>query len=105
MKNQEINVVQVTNVGNQQRFSWLGLLLILGLIGWLWKWLVAAAVIALVVWLLMVLCRKYEASQAREADRQQKLRQRADQQHQWRLAGDPRGVYGPNWRNDEVSNP
>lgn len=55
--------------------------------GWLW-WLVAgAAVIGAVV----VGARWYEQRRKHLAT----IAARADQQHAWVLAGDPRGTYGP----------
>jgi hypothetical protein len=61
--------------------------------GWFW-WLVAATALyvkARLVWWLY--CRAHVA-EARERQRLAEIAARADQQHAWVLAGDPRGVYG-----------
>jgi hypothetical protein len=61
--------------------------------GWLW-WLVAATALyvkARLVWWMY--CRA-RVAEARERQRRNEIAARADQQHHWHLAGDPRGVHG-----------
>jgi hypothetical protein len=72
----------------------IGILFVVGLIIRYFWWiaLVVAAVIlyrrAPVWW------ARYEAAQAAERDRLAAIAARADQQHAWVMAGDPRGTYG-----------
>ena len=71
-----------------------GLLLIVGVVMHYFWWIVAA-VIAVVVWyywrVFNLACRMHATAQASWRN---EVRARADQQHAWRLAGDPRGLYG-----------
>jgi hypothetical protein len=63
--------------------------------GWV---LIAAAVVGYVGHRLVKEIRRAradaEAAAAAEAERLEGLRARADQQHNWRMQGDPRGTYG-----------
>ena len=72
-----------------------GTLLLVGLaLHFIW-WLVAGAVVVGGVWLSVRLRRQSIAATEREAARNADISARADQQHQWVMGGDPRGVYGP----------
>jgi hypothetical protein len=74
--------------------QFVGVLLVVGFIGAYFWWIVAAAA---VVGAVLVTRRMLRAAQAQAADlaaRNAELAARADQQHQWVMAGDPRGVYG-----------
>ena len=72
----------------------LGLLFLAGAIALVWRWLILGA---LVFWALRLLARWLrsigEAQQRRERELDA-LRVRADQQHQWVMQADERGVYG-----------
>lgn len=74
-----------------------GFALLVVLIGVLWKWLLAGAVIWLAVHLLGQSFRRHEAAVDRERARQAALIARADQEHAWVLEGDERGIYGCGW--------
>lgn len=63
----------------------------------LFWWIVAAAIVWLVVHLLRKSFRRHEAALDRERDRQAALIARADQEHAWVLEGDERGIYGCGW--------
>jgi len=73
----------------------IGLLLAAALVIKLWPWIVGiAALIVAVVWARRAADRhagRIEAKRRRLAE----LAARADQQHAWVMAGDDRGVYGP----------
>ncbi len=74
-----------------------GLLLIVGAIIHYFWWLVAAAIVfaGWYFWRVFSLaCQMHETAHARWRSA---VRARADQQQAWRLAGDPRGVYGSAW--------
>ena len=72
-----------------------GTLLLVGLaLHFIW-WLVAGAVVVGGVWLSVRLRRQSIAATEREAARNADISARADQQHQWVMVGDLRGVYGP----------
>lgn len=74
------------------------LLAVLCLIAEYWRWITAVLVLA---WLVRALVRWRRAIQRerRLADERRRARardlvRRADEQHAWTLAGDPRGTYG-----------
>jgi nitrate/nitrite transporter NarK len=62
-------------------------------LGWLW-WLVAAVAVYVKAWLLWRQYQRARAAEQRERQRWAGIAARADQQHAWVLAGDPRGTYG-----------
>ena len=95
MNHQDVNVVQVVNFSQRQRFSWLGALMLMGLIIWLWKWLLLVAVVAIIMVILYRAMQRAQLERSRRAEGARHLCERADQQHQWVKAGDPRGTYGP----------
>jgi hypothetical protein len=74
-----------------------GLLLIVGAVIHYFWWLVAAAVVVGTVWYGRILHLAWRMTEAAEARQRNAVRARADQQQAWRLAGDPRGVYGSAW--------
>jgi hypothetical protein len=64
-----------------------------------WGWILIVAAVG--VWLICRLvkeCQRVKAANDAAADaeaaRLDGLRARADQQHNWRMQGDPRGTYG-----------
>jgi hypothetical protein len=67
----------------------------LGLIGWL----VAAAALYVATSVGVSWYRQALAAQDIERQRFAEIAARADQQHQWVLAGDPRGTYGDKYRS------
>ena len=78
------------------RLVWqlIGTLLLVGFLIKYW-WLVAILLAAAAVWKFGPdWWRRYQASVAAEEQRMATLVARADQQHAWTLAGDPRGTYG-----------
>lgn len=69
-------------------------LAMLGLIVMLRWWLLVAFVIAVAAIAIWLVCeRRRQATDARRKERGA-LGARADQQQAWRMAGDPRGIYG-----------
>jgi hypothetical protein len=58
-------------------------------------WIVAAAAVVSAVLIGRRMIRAAQAQAAEIAPRNAELAARADQQHQWVLQGDDRGVYGP----------
>jgi hypothetical protein len=70
--------------------------------GWL-SWLAVAAVLYVAVWIGQRLYVQARDAEARERQRLAELAARADQQHAWYLAGDPRGVYGAYLCRDSAS--
>jgi hypothetical protein len=70
------------------------LLLLVGFIGAYFKW-IAAAVAAYVAyrWGRVAWARHCASADAWAAE-QKAIAKRADQQHRWVMAGDPRGTYG-----------
>ena len=70
------------------------LLLALGVVGAVWPVLATAGVMVVGFrWLVGVMRRGHDAEFTRRR-RGRELAARADQQNQWFLAGDPRGLYG-----------
>jgi hypothetical protein len=81
--------------------QFVGVLLLIGFIGAYFWWIAAIAAVAALVWIARQAFRSIEAIEAEdalraqaEARRRAAVARRADQQHQWALAGDDRGVYG-----------
>ena len=73
----------------------IGLLLAAALVVKLWPWIVGStAVIVVVVWARRVADRHSERVGSKRR-RLAELAARADQQHEWVMAGDDRGIYGP----------
>jgi lysylphosphatidylglycerol synthetase-like protein (DUF2156 family) len=80
----------------------IGVLLLIGFVGAYFWWIAAIAAVAALVWMARQALRSIEAIEAEdvqraqaEARRRAAVARRADQQHRWALAGDDRGVYGP----------
>jgi hypothetical protein len=72
----------------------IGVLFVVGLIIRYFWWLTAAAAVVLAIkWAPRVWERHRAAVEAWQAE-QRAIAARADQQHAWTLAGDPRGTYG-----------
>lgn len=78
-------------VEQRQPVHLLGVLLALGLILAFWKYLLIATLFAASATCLYLAFR----FRAQEQDR---LRRAAHQQMAWDAKGDPRGLYGPDWR-------
>jgi flagellar biosynthesis/type III secretory pathway M-ring protein FliF/YscJ len=70
-----------------------GVLLLVGLIGLYWKWIVGAVVVWFVVREAGRLREQSAAAAETERVRLAALAARADQQHMWAMQGDPRGMY------------
>jgi hypothetical protein len=75
-------------------FQLLGLLFVGGAIVLLARWLLIGAAIGGVLWLLARGVRAIVEADRRRGAELDALLARADQQHQWVMAGDDRGVYG-----------
>ena len=72
----------------------IGLLFLIGFIGLYFWWIVAIAAVVAAAWFGL---RAWNASQERAAAKAKAdaaLAARADQQHNWALSGDDRGVFG-----------
>jgi hypothetical protein len=75
-------------------WQFIGTLLLVGFLIKYW-WLVALVLPAVAVWKFGPgWWRRYQTSVAVEEQRLAAIIARADQQHAWVLAGDPRGAYG-----------
>jgi hypothetical protein len=70
------------------------LVLIAGIIKLIW-WILATIALAGLFFLLRAVVRWYGRRAAARARRRRGLAARADQQHNWVLRGDDRGIYGP----------
>ncbi|MEE6167675.1 MULTISPECIES: hypothetical protein [unclassified Mycolicibacterium] len=71
-----------------------GVLVLVGLVIKYW-WVVALALFAVWVWRSAPKAwARHQAAVAAENRRLAAIAARADQQHAWALAGDPRGTYG-----------
>jgi hypothetical protein len=80
----------------RMRLLWqlIGTLLVVGFVLAYW-WIIALVILGvLAIKFGPGLYRRYQASVAAEQRRLAELGARADQQHQWRMAGDDRGVFG-----------
>jgi hypothetical protein len=78
------------------RLVWqlVGTLVVVGLVlHYIW-WILAAAVVVALVWGSRRAFGEIGAAEVAEAHRLAAIVKRADQQHAWTLAGDPRGTYG-----------
>ena len=72
----------------------ISLLLLAGFVLHYFWWIaLAAAVVMAIKWAPQVWARHQAAAEAWQAERRA-IAARADQQHAWTLAGDPRGTYG-----------
>jgi hypothetical protein len=74
--------------------QFIGVLLLVGIVGAYFWWIAAIAAVAALIWMAQRAFREIAAAEAAEARRQAAVAKRADQQHRWALAGDERGVYG-----------
>ena len=74
--------------------QFIGVLLLVGFVGAYFWWIVAILAAVAFVWTTQRAFREIAAEEVSEARRQAALIRRADQQHRWTLAGDPRGIYG-----------
>ena len=71
-----------------------GVLLLVGVIGAYFWWIVAVAAGVGLIWMAQKAFREIEAEETDAARQRAALVLRADQQHAWVLAGDDRGTYG-----------
>jgi hypothetical protein len=73
----------------------IGVLFIVGLIiKFIW-WILGAAALVGLFFLVRAMARAHARQHAALAQRMKELAARADQQHKWVMQGDDRGVYGP----------
>jgi hypothetical protein len=72
----------------------IGVLFVVGLIIRYFWWIALVVVAVIAYKRAPVWWAQYQAAQAAERDRLAAIAARADQQHAWVLAGDPRGTYG-----------
>ena len=73
----------------------IGVLFIVGLIiKFIW-WIIGAAALVGLFFLIRAIVRADARARAALAQRMSELAARADQQHNWVMQGDDRGVYGP----------
>ena len=75
--------------------QFIGVLLLVGFIGAYFWWIIAIAAVVALAWMAQRAFREIDAAEAAEARRQAAVAKRADRQHAWVMAGDDRGVYGP----------
>ncbi|MCW2628525.1 hypothetical protein [Mycobacterium sp.] len=75
-------------------WQFIGTLLLVGLMLKYWWLIVLVAVVVILFRGAPGWWRRYQASVAAEERRLAAIAARADQQHAWTLAGDPRGTYG-----------
>lgn len=73
----------------------LGLLFLIGFIGLYFWWIVAIAAVVGAAWFGMRAWKASEERAAAQAKAAAAVSARADQQHNWALSGDDRGVFGP----------
>jgi nitrate/nitrite transporter NarK len=71
-----------------------GLLLLVGFVVVYWQWVLAVVVLVLIVRAAPAAWREVETERADEERRQAEVVARADEQHRWAVAGDPRGTFG-----------
>jgi hypothetical protein len=73
----------------------IGVLFVVALIiKFIW-WIIGAAVLVGLVYLIRAILRANARQRATLAQRMNELAARADQQHNWVMQGDDRGIYGP----------
>ena len=72
----------------------IGILLLIGFVGAYFWWVVGIAAVVAFVWGAQKAWAEISAEEAADAKRKAAIVRRADQQHAWTLAGDPRGTYG-----------
>lgn len=73
--------------------AWFWLLFVLYIFGWFW-WGVAAIGLYIAVRLGLWSFSRWQKSEAERRARDAEIAARADQQHAWAMADDPRGTYG-----------
>lgn len=99
----EIHDVRVTVA--QPGVGIFGLLFLVFILWYVRYWILAGLlVIALVAGLYFLFGWLSKSYATRQRDQAQ-LRTRADEQNSWFLGGDPRGMFGHDWRNREGSQP
>jgi hypothetical protein len=76
-------------------FQLVGTLLLVAWVMHFLGWIIGIAGLAAAVWLGVRVYRASVAAAEAERRRQAEIRARADQQHNWVMQGDDRGVYGP----------
>jgi hypothetical protein len=81
-----------------------GILLLIGFVGAYFRWILAFAAVALLIWGAQKAFAEIRADDAAEAARRAAIARRADQQHAWVLAGDERGTYGHYPTRDHLTN-
>jgi hypothetical protein len=74
--------------------QFVGVLLVVGFIGAYFWWIVAVLAVVALAWVIARAFREIEAAEVAAGRRRAAIVARADQQHAWTLAGDPRGTYG-----------
>ena len=73
----------------------IGVLFIVGLIiKFIW-WIIGAAALVGIFYLIRAIVRANARQRATSAQRMNELVARADEQHNWVMQGDDRGIYGP----------
>jgi hypothetical protein len=79
----------------------IGTLLLVGFVLKYW-WVIALVLAVIVAWKSASgIWARHQAAVAAEQHRVAAIAARADQQHAWALAGDPRGTYGEGFRATE----
>lgn len=75
--------------------GFLGLMLLIWVIVKLFWWIVGAAALVGLFFVVRVIARESAKRAELRAAHRAAIRMRADQQHNWVLRGDDRGIYGP----------
>jgi hypothetical protein len=101
MTRENINV-RITDARTSVGAIAFGTFLLLALVMTYIKWIVLIAVVSVFLVATLAFLRKWQRDAAAQAQRDAQLCVRADEQHRWFFAGDPRGMYGHEWRHSDV---
>jgi hypothetical protein len=72
----------------------IGALLMVAFVAAYWPWVLAVVVVVLIAKAAPVAWQEVQGERAVEERRRAELVARADEQHRWATAGDPRGTFG-----------
>lgn len=86
--------VLIVQQGGRSGGSFLGGLLLLGLVLWLWKWVLLIVGIASVLVLAYFLTKAIVADRAAKQAAEESIKTRADRQLHGYMSGDPQATYG-----------
>lgn len=93
--------MNVLFVQQRREVSLFGVFFLLILAVMMWKWVLGAVIAFTLIGAIAWAVRNYRRDQQRQRLIEEGYRARASEQDAWIYRGDPRGMYGHEWRQDE----